>query len=235
MNWDGWGWECPQGKDLPLWPSHPCAPCSPPGPCSRFAELFTTGLSTFVRRVLKPAPSPLASLFVSDLLCFFSFPVLLAGLLLFSINPFLVLPVLSHQLCGGFTGLPYLLFAPCFTEALNQACFYSLQEAWRPLAFWTTPLRGLGLAWFFSFLTHFLIFTQSLVLKLNNHMLDLFSLLFLTVKLKPSGITAGLELSPMCCARADPEKHLLLVVLRLLLGGWHHVLHSKVLSLYLVP
>lgn len=173
--------------------------CGHPIPVHPAHLLVPAGLSTFGRTILKPAPRPLAAPFISDLLRFFSFPILLADLLLFSINLFSVLSVLSHQLCGGFTALPYLLLAPCFAEPLNKAFFYSLQAAWRPLASWATPLRGLGPAFFFPLLTHLLNFTRSFVLKLNNHVLDLVSLLFLTIKLKPSGITAGLD-----CPRAKP-------------------------------
>lgn len=45
---------------------------------------------------------------------FFSFLVLQGDLLLLSIT-LPVLPLLSHQLCEGFIGLPYLPFAPHFT------------------------------------------------------------------------------------------------------------------------
>lgn len=158
MSCIGWGGNGSRAKTCLLWPSHPCAPCSPSGPCSRFAELFTTGLSTFGRTILKPAPSPLASLFVSDLLCFFSFPALLADLLLLSIDLFSCLPCSFPSALWRFYEIALLPFAPYFAEALNTAFFCSLQVAWRPLASWTTPLRGLGLAYFCLFLSFFFIF-----------------------------------------------------------------------------
>lgn len=80
----------------------------------------------------------------------------------------------------------------------------------------------------------FFMLTQSLTLKLNSHTLDVSCFM---PRLKPSSITAVLnppELVPTCCTRADLE-HPLLTILRLRLGGWHHLLHSEILSLHFVP
>lgn len=163
----------PPGERLSLCPSHPCAPFPPPSPCRRLAELVTTGLSTFSRTSLQLAPSHLASVFISDLMGFFTF-LFFRETFYSSASLFLVLPLLSHQPCEGFTGLPCLLFAPRFTQTLN-----SFVWAWPGLLFF-----------WLVFFWHISSFS---------------------------------------------EQHLFLVVLRLFQWEWHHVLHSKALSLCLIP
>lgn len=197
---------------------------------------LTAGWSTSGRH----ASSRLLALLLS-LLHFFSCPaLLLASFLLSSVSLSPVLPVPSCLPCGVCMGLSYLLFVLryVFHCGSEHGIFLQLPGSLEASGFLdhTVEKFGFGLLFFCLFvLMCFFMLTQSLTLKLNSHTLDVFCFM---PRLKPSSITAvpnPPELVPTCCTRADLEEHPLLTFLRLRLGGWHHLLHSEILSLHFVP